>query len=346
MKKYIIIFLVLLVNSVFAQWHLENGNGEIISWVKIDTCFFTHNYYNDFADMAFLITGSGYNFDSGMNVGYQLQYLEDGKWATIADALLSAFSGSSNGYIVVYDNMKNVGHIGSLKGNGDFRVRAFAKIWNPVRTDTSVWSYTTVNDIVAPATPESLQGDWYNGHPKLTFYDNSESDKKGYFIYKRVNNGSSKVISFITDTIFVDNSETQYSLGNDKKMVYYKVSCEDNTKNESLPTPEIRFVCNNQISKPNIQNNNSPVNEFVLYQNYPNPFNPTTIISFTLKKKEEIKLEVFNVVGEKVAAIFNGVLNSGTHSFDFNAENLPSGTYIYRISVDKYSASKKMNLIK
>jgi hypothetical protein len=86
---------------------------------------------------------------------------------------------------------------------------------------------------------------------------------------------------------------------------------------------------------------------FSLEQNYPNPFNPSTKIKFTLREKSQIILTVFNVLGEKVIDLLNSDLNAGYHSIDFNASELPSGIYFYRLVIpNKYSEVKKMLLIK
>ena len=86
--------------------------------------------------------------------------------------------------------------------------------------------------------------------------------------------------------------------------------------------------------------------EVELLQNYPNPFNPTTNISFSLPAVSEVNLSVFNLLGQKVSEIHNGRLNAGEHTFNFDASNLSSGIYIYNLTTDKVSITKKMILIK
>jgi hypothetical protein len=87
--------------------------------------------------------------------------------------------------------------------------------------------------------------------------------------------------------------------------------------------------------------------EIRLHQNYPNPFNPTTRISFDLAKSEVVSLEVFNMLGQRVAQILDkSRLNSGVHNFSFDATKLPSGVYLYRLNTGDYSEVRKMTLIK
>ena len=84
-----------------------------------------------------------------------------------------------------------------------------------------------------------------------------------------------------------------------------------------------------------------------LLQNYPNPFNPATTIRFELAQSQEISLEIFNMLGQKVAVLNeNEMLSAGRHSILFDASHLSSGTYIYRLKSDQQVISKTMTLIK
>jgi len=89
-----------------------------------------------------------------------------------------------------------------------------------------------------------------------------------------------------------------------------------------------------------------PVVEFKLDQNYPNPFNPSTVISFSVAKKSNVMLNVYNIIGEQVATLVNEVKESGSYQVEFNAVDLPSGIYIYRLDAENFTSTKKMMLIK
>ncbi len=86
--------------------------------------------------------------------------------------------------------------------------------------------------------------------------------------------------------------------------------------------------------------------KFILYQNYPNPFNPNTIISWELVIGSKVRLEIYNILGEKLKTLIDIYYNSGKYKITFNASNLPSGVYIYTLQVNGYSASHKMLLLK
>jgi hypothetical protein len=86
--------------------------------------------------------------------------------------------------------------------------------------------------------------------------------------------------------------------------------------------------------------------EYNLEQNYPNPFNPATLISFSLPEDTFVKLVVFNIIGEEIAVLADGRYSAGHHTFQFNAENLNAGLYLYRLETYKFTAVKKMILLK
>ncbi len=83
-----------------------------------------------------------------------------------------------------------------------------------------------------------------------------------------------------------------------------------------------------------------------LHQNFPNPFNPVTTISFYLPEPGEIKLSVFNIVGQPVAVITEGSYAAGEHQFEWDATDKPSGMYIYQLEAGKSVMTRKMTLVK
>ncbi len=85
--------------------------------------------------------------------------------------------------------------------------------------------------------------------------------------------------------------------------------------------------------------------EYALNQNYPNPFNPSTEISFSLAKSSFVTLEIYNALGQKVATLFSNEVNSGSHKIKFNASDLSSGIYYYKIQAGEFQLVKKMILI-
>ena len=85
---------------------------------------------------------------------------------------------------------------------------------------------------------------------------------------------------------------------------------------------------------------------YSLDQNYPNPFNPTTTIRFTIPESQDVRLDVYNVLGQRVATLVNTQMTAGTHAVPFDATRLASGMYIYRLQAGEFVQQRKMMLIK
>ena len=92
--------------------------------------------------------------------------------------------------------------------------------------------------------------------------------------------------------------------------------------------------------------NAATVSEYSLHQNYPNPFNPTTEIVYDMKDAGTVSIKVYNMMGQEVAVLVNGEVTAGRHNVTFNATNLPSGLYVYKMETESFSAMNKMLLIK
>ena len=85
---------------------------------------------------------------------------------------------------------------------------------------------------------------------------------------------------------------------------------------------------------------------YELSQNFPNPFNPNTVISYSLPLASNVRLIVYNSLGQTVKVLENGFKNAGSYSVSFNANELPTGTYFYKMEAGQFSQIKKMMLLK
>lgn len=91
---------------------------------------------------------------------------------------------------------------------------------------------------------------------------------------------------------------------------------------------------------------NTIPDKYLLSQNYPNPFNPATNINFSLPAAGNVKLVVFDMTGREVAVLVNGQYSAGNYKVDYDASELASGVYFYRLETDGFTDVKKMMLIK
>lgn len=202
---------------------------------------------------------------------------------------------------------------------------------------------------LAPTTPQNFYITGSTGqHPTLHWDQNREPDLVGYKIYVSYDNAPYSLLHTINNpstTSFTDNSVTITS-GRFDPTVCYKLSTFDADDLESEKTSP-QCVRSNELSKENVSNNDIQFpNEYKLYYAYPSPFNPTTTISYQLPKNGYVVLEIYNVLGTKALTLVNEFKSAGFHSVQFNAGNLPTGMYVYRIHVGNFVDAKKILLIK
>ncbi len=233
-------------------------------------------------------------------------------------------------------------------GNTNISIQLYNKSGNNI----TVKVFTTYNSSLnlAPSVPQNLKSLWYNNHPKITWEANIEPDFNHYEIYKKKNSSTYNFFANTTNTNYVDYTETKYSPRSGNKIyISYKVKAVDNSNKKSLLTPSsISFAVNGGIEKTAFNENDTNVDLSVykLYPNYPNPFNPTTQINYQIPKDGYVNLTIYNMLGQKVFTLVNEQQTVGIYSVEFNASNLPSGVYVYKLQAGEFNATKKMLLTK
>lgn len=97
-----------------------------------------------------------------------------------------------------------------------------------------------------------------------------------------------------------------------------------------------------------VEQDNEPalVTSYFLSQNYPNPFNPTTTIVYALPQAGQVKIELYNTLGQKIKTLLNEFKSAGSYTLDFRADDLPSGIYLYKMDTGKFTRTMKMVLMK
>jgi hypothetical protein len=202
-----------------------------------------------------------------------------------------------------------------------------------------------VPDIIPPSVPKGLVATpgKKGGEVLLTWTPNTERDLAGYKIYyshdstgfngTEANEGPSPIPVSAIDTFKVTGL-----IGG--KTYRFAISAIDVSTNES----QLSSVATTVVTGINVAGQ-IPA-EFSLSQNFPNPFNPSTTLHYSLPVRSFVRLEVFNILGERVATLVSGEMPAGIHEVNFDASGLPSGVYFYRLTARSYTATMKMILMK
>jgi hypothetical protein len=106
------------------------------------------------------------------------------------------------------------------------------------------------------------------------------------------------------------------------------------------------IIKNQEVSLLKVTKQQSLPTTYNLEQNYPNPFNPSTTIKFSLPEAAEVRLSIYNALGEKVDELVNTNLEAGWYNYQWDAGSIASGIYIYELRTDKFVSVKKMLLLK
>ncbi len=186
---------------------------------------------------------------------------------------------------------------------------------------------TMINFTTGQPTTYKYSGD---ACTKTGWYDSSGTDKRNL-----INCGPFNMASGDTQTVVYLFSITRGS--NNNQSVCDLLNLTDNIKN-------YYYDCFNLIGVTPL--GNIIPKQYSLEQNYPNPFNPVTNIVFEIPKTDFIKVTVYDALGREIKVLVSEVMNAGKYNVDWNAENMPSGIYFYRLQSDGFSMTKKMMLVK
>jgi hypothetical protein len=197
-------------------------------------------------------------------------------------------------------------------------------------------------DVVVPIELGRFSSTFHNGLVTLHWETRSETANLGFNIYRK--EGSSTFVKV--------NRSLIPGAGSSESVNHYSFT------DKSVETGKIYTYRLEDMNINGVANSHKTItvktkkpNQYSLEQNYPNPFNPETSITFSIKKAGHVELKIFNVNGELVQTLIDGIMGAGTYTKTWNgtdtSKNIaPSGTYIYTILVDGYKQSKKMTLLK
>ncbi len=229
---------------------------------------------------------------------------------------------------------------GPHNANGQFVF--FNNVWttlvglNPDLTRN--WNIRAIINFVVPVELSAFTASVDKGEVTLNWETATELNNNGFEVQRKIENSEFQTIAFVKGN--GTTSEKQNYTFVDKNistgtLLYRLKQIDFDGRFEYSHEVEVDIV-------PSV---------YALEQNYPNPFNPSTSIAFSLSSDASVVMNVYNLLGQEVATIVNGTMNAGQHSVLFDAVNLNSGLYFYRIDVkgidgSSFSSIKKMMLTK
>ncbi|MHB8580197.1 MAG: carboxypeptidase regulatory-like domain-containing protein [Ignavibacteriaceae bacterium] len=271
--------------------------------------------------------------------------------------------GINNAFVTAFDSATGQSHMAITDTNGNYTIKAlaqgsyyvmfFARGYEPqFYPNADEWEKATpvnVSDSVI-----NLNSVLFSDHQSTAFGDvigDIHSDKgnplPGVLVTLKDSTGET-IGSAVTDA---NGSYSISGLAQGNYTIIASVSTYSSQNQTTSYNPNSgtttvsNFTMTQAITAVKNQVSNVPSN-FVLDNNYPNPFNPSTIIGFSVPYSTHVTLDIFNVLGQKVAELVNKNLAAGQYTYSFNANRLSSGVYLYRLQTDNFVSVKKMILSK
>lgn len=197
-----------------------------------------------------------------------------------------------------------------------------------------------VADTNTPAPPSNLTAVAGNQQATLQWRKNFEFDVNRYYIYRNTVNNPNTA-SQIGYNVHPDTTFNATGLINGTPY-YFWVKAADR-----YCAVRTSGYSNVAVTSPlSIPNQEEIPREFALHQNYPNPFNPVTDIKFDIPSEAFVKLVIYDLLGREVTVLVNEIKKPGKFTAKWDAENIPSGVYIYQMSAGEYEKTMKMVLLK
>ncbi|MBO6587068.1 MAG: T9SS type A sorting domain-containing protein [Gracilimonas sp.] len=202
-------------------------------------------------------------------------------------------------------------------------------------------------------TPEALEQNFsvpvdvditVNGTYSLS-WDQSEIPEEWTVKLEDTQTGERMDVSETESFEFTVNSESNAKLADSKQLILPKAPGSSVAKHNEEETPRFRLHFTNLVGT-NIGNGSNLPASVELNQNYPNPFNPTTTIKYGLPEQASVQLEVYNMLGQRVAELVSKEQSAGNYEVNFDSGGYTSGVYIYQLTVGEKVITKKMTLIK
>jgi hypothetical protein len=157
-------------------------------------------------------------------------------------------------------------------------------------------------------------------------------------------------VSVIHDTVVGGTNAYQWQVpSNLKQDTAYKILISSISNNSLYGISNSSFKISSFVTAVAAAANT--IKSFQLFQNYPNPFNPSTVIQYSIPEESRVRIDIFNIIGQKITTLINSVQKSGSYNLTWDGSQLTSGVYFYSIKVSgnsgkNYFSVKKMMLLK
>lgn len=230
---------------------------------------------------------------------------------TLVNTMLSTVNKLHNGEVIIIG--------GQTFDNGSFIVRDLCFLYQPA---------------IVPVELTVFRLDNYRNRINLYWETATELNNKGFEVQRKFESNDWESLAFIpgkinsTQTCKYDYKDNLATSGK----YTYRLKQIDLDGSFSF-SKELEMIVNHP-------------RELILHQNYPNPFNPTTFIDFQIPKPNHVKVELFDVLGNKVGVLLDDFKEAGFYKIKFDGSDLSSGMYLYKIEVGDYKATKKLILVK
>ncbi len=188
--------------------------------------------------------------------------------------------------------------------------------------------------IPVPVELTFFSGSYVNGVVQLEWNTATETNNFGFDVQKRYDNTPYEKIGFVPGNGTTTNG-MQYSFKDDDLFagrIFYRLKQLDFNGD---------FEYSNEIMVEVLN-----LTDYQLFQNYPNPFNPSTSIKYSVPAQSKIKIALYDIIGNEVSTLFEGIQQPGVHEINLTADNLPSGVYFVSMTAENFSKAIKITLMK
>jgi hypothetical protein len=253
-------------------------------------------------------------------------YLADG--TTLVNSFVAPLAGLGGGSAAVFAS-------GFLDPSGNQNGAAFGLF-----AALANGAVVQLNPGVVPVELTSFTGAVVGNDIQLKWSTATELNNRGFEVQRSINGSDFATIAFV-EGFGTTTEQKQYTFTD--RNVTARV-------NHAYRLKQIDFDGTFDYSQVVNLGYTLPV-EFALEQNYPNPFNPTTNIIYSVPVNSNVTLDVYNLIGQKVVTLFEGEVEAGKHTSQFNASSMSSGMYLFKLTAvgedgSQFSSSKKMTLLK